>query len=131
MTANGKTPRPTQSELAILQVLWASGPSTVRQIHESLDSDGTKGYTTTLKTMQIMTEKGLLKRDESARSHVYAAALPPEDTQNQLVDDLIQRAFGGSAKKLVLNALASKQATPEELQDIRILLESMEKDRRR
>jgi predicted transcriptional regulator len=123
-TPKRELPRPTDGELTILRVLWARGPSTVRAVQESLGPE--TGYTTALKFMQIMTEKGLLTRDESIRTHVYAAALPEESTQRQLVADLIDRAFAGSAQKLVLQALSSRRASREELTQIRRLLDEME-----
>ena len=113
--------KPTDAELAILRVLWVRGPSTVRQVAETMRRE--TGYTTILKFLQIMTEKGLATRDETARAHVYAARLPAEDTQRQLVRDLLDRAFGGSAAKLVLKALATTRASPEELAEIRKLLD--------
>ncbi|HTK29393.1 MAG TPA: BlaI/MecI/CopY family transcriptional regulator [Vicinamibacterales bacterium] len=113
--------RPTDAELAILSVLWARGPSTVRQVAETLGRD--TGYTTALKLLQIMTEKGLVTRDETMRTHVYAAASTEDQTQRQLVTDLLDRAFGGSAAKLVLQALAAKKASPEEVAEIRRLLD--------
>src|SRR5689334_4289220 len=109
-------PRPTDAELAILRILWERGPSTVRQVHDVLARDRQAAYTTALKLLQIMTEKG---RDERDRTHVYRARHGEEQTQRQLVRDLVDRAFGGSAMKLVLQALASKRASPEELRDIR------------
>ena len=112
--------RPTDAELAILRVLWGRGPSTVRQVAETMER--AVGYTTVLKLLQIMTEKGLVVRDESARTHVYDAAYTEDQTQRQLVNDLVERAFDGSAAKLVVQALASKKATPEELDEIRKLL---------
>lgn len=115
-------PRPTDAELGILRVLWERGPSTVRQVHESLTSERQTGYTTTLKLLQIMTEKGLVTRDASDRSHIYQAARSEELTQRQLVTDLLDRAFGGSAAKLVLQALASTKASPADLAEIRQLL---------
>jgi predicted transcriptional regulator len=117
-----KLPRrkPTDAELAILRVLWASGPSTVRQVAEELGRD--TGYTTVLKLLQIMTEKRLVRRDESARTHVYEAASTQDQTERQLVSDLVERVFDGSAAKLVLQALAATKATPEELDEIRKLL---------
>ena len=114
------TRKPTDAELAILRVLWNRGPSTVRQVAAAMDREG--GYTTVLKLLQIMTEKGLVTRDESARTHIYEAAYTEDQTQQQLVMDLVERAFDGSAAKLVLQALASKKATPEELDEIRKLL---------
>lgn len=112
--------KPTDAELAILRVLWARGASTVREVAEALGRD--VGYTTVLKLLQIMTDKRLVKRDESARTHVYQAAYTEEQTQRQLVSDLLERAFGGSASKLVLQALAASKATPQELAEIRKLL---------
>ena len=118
------TPRPTDAELAILRVLWNRGASTVRQVHDVLLRERPTAYTTALKLMQIMTEKGLVRRDERDRSHIYHARLSEEQTQRQLVRDLLDRAFGGSASKLVMQALASKRATPEELGEIRKLIDS-------
>jgi predicted transcriptional regulator len=115
--------RPTDGELAILRVLWQRGPSTVREIHEVIAESRPGAYTTTLKLLQIMTEKGLTTREEWGRQHRYAAAAPRQDTQRQLVDDLVERAFGGSAAELVVQALATKRASPEELAEIRALLE--------
>jgi predicted transcriptional regulator len=117
------SPRPTDAELAILGVLWTRGPSTVRQVHDVLCEQRSTGYTTVLKLLQIMTEKGLVARDESERSHVYRARWTQQETQRQLVDDLLERAFGGSAMSLVMQALAGGRATPEELAEIRRLLE--------
>jgi len=117
-------PRPTDGELAILRVLWARGPSTVRQVHDVLSRDRPgAAYTTTLKLLQIMTEKGLVRRDDADRSHVFEARMTEGQTQRQLVGDLLDRAFGGSASKLVLQALAARRATPEELSEIRRLLD--------
>jgi predicted transcriptional regulator len=113
--------KPTDAELAILRVLWSRGPSTVRHVAEALGKD--TGYTTALKLLQIMTEKGLVVRDETLRTHVYAAAYSENQTQRQLVSDLADRAFGGSAAKLVLQALAGTKASPEELAEIRKLLD--------
>ena len=109
----------------MLRVLWERGPSTVAEIHEGQGSRGT-GYTTTLKVLQRMTEKGLVLRDESRRSHVYRAAIAAEKTQRQLVRDLLQRAFGGSPGQLVVQALSEEKASEEELATIRELLEKME-----
>jgi BlaI family transcriptional regulator, penicillinase repressor len=122
-------PRPTDAELAILRVLWEHGPCTVRRVQESLGRDKPTGYTTALKLLQVMTEKGLVLRDESRRSHVYRARSPAEHTQRQLVGDLIRRAFGGSARGLVVQALASKEASAEELAEIRQLLDRLERER--
>ncbi len=112
-------PRPTDAELAILRILWDRGPSTVRQVHDILGQERTAAYTTALKLLQIMTEKGLVERDERDRTHIYRARLSQETTQRQLVRDLVDRAFGGSASKLVMQALATKRASAEELRDIR------------
>ena len=119
-------PRPTDSELAILRVLWRLGASTVRQVHDELSRREPAGYTTTLKLLQIMTEKGLVTRNESQRAHVYQTRLAAEETQSQLVRDLLDRAFEGSAGRLVLRALASRPASAEELADIRKLLDDLE-----
>jgi predicted transcriptional regulator len=123
-------PRPTDAELAILRVLWRTGPATVRQVQEELNTNQSTGYTTVLKFMQIMTEKGLVERDESQRTHVYQATLPEEETQRQLVNDLLERAFGGSAQQLVLQALSVKKASRQELSEIRQLLNEIEGDRK-
>jgi BlaI family transcriptional regulator, penicillinase repressor len=117
-------PRPTDAELGILRVLWERGPSTVRQVHEVLSRDRPTAYTTALKMLQIMTEKGLVRRDETDRSHVYHARLTEDQTQRQLVRDLLDRAFGGSSSKLVMQALATKRASSEELGEIRRLLDA-------
>ncbi|HYO51700.1 BlaI/MecI/CopY family transcriptional regulator [Archangium sp.] len=120
-------PRPTDAELGILRVLWERGPSTVREVHEALnkDEEGT-GYTTVLKLMQIMTEKGLVKRDESQRAHVYSARATQQKTQRQLVTDLLDRAFGGSPARLAMQALSTKKASAEELAELRKLLDTLE-----
>jgi len=120
-----RIPKPTERELGILRVLWERGPSTVREVHEHLNEDADKGYTTTLKFMQIMAEKGLVVRDESKRTHVYEAASSREATQNQLVSDLLEKAFGGSARHLVMSALSSKKPSKKEIEEIRNLLEEM------
>ena len=117
-------PRPTDAELEILRVLWDLGPATVRQVHEALADTRETGYTTTLKLMQIMADKGLVTRDESSRTHIYAATVPQEHTQRQLVKDLVDRAFGGSAKALVLRALSDEGTTAEELREIRRLIDN-------
>jgi BlaI family transcriptional regulator, penicillinase repressor len=119
--------RPTDAELAILRVLWRLGPSTVRQVQEALMRLQPTGYTTALKQLQIMAAKGLVDRDESQRSHVYRARLGEDVTQKQLVRDLMERAFGGSAQRLVMQALASKRATSNELDAIRRLIDELEK----
>ncbi|RYZ40499.1 MAG: BlaI/MecI/CopY family transcriptional regulator [Myxococcaceae bacterium] len=124
--SRAKLPRPTDAELAILRVLWDRGASTVREVHETLQ-DGS-GYTTVLKTMQIMTEKGLVMRDEAQRAHVYSARVPQESTQRQLVTDLVDRVFGGSPARLALQALSTKKTSPGELAELRQLLDSLEKE---
>ena len=113
---------PTEVELAILDVLWKHGPSTVRQIHDALKGERGTGYSTTLKMVQVMTEKGLLRKDESQRPQIYTPAQRQEQTQLQLVDDLIQKGFGGSAMRLVLRAASAKRISTEELTEIRRLL---------
>ena len=113
--------RPTDSELAILRVLWTRGPSTVREVAEVMGREA--GYTTILKLMQIMTEKRLVRRDEAARTHVYEAAYSEDQTQRHLVTDLLDRVFDGSAAKLVIQALNAGKASPEELDEIRKLLD--------
>jgi predicted transcriptional regulator len=113
--------RPTDAELAILRVLWARGPSTVREVAQEMDRES--AYTTILKFLQIMTDKGLVSRDESPRTHVYEAVLSEGETQRQLVRDLLDRAFDGSAAKLVMQALASKKTSRKELDEIRKLLD--------
>jgi predicted transcriptional regulator len=124
--ARGKTPRPTDRELTILRILWDSGPSTVRQVNEAMNEDGETGYTTTLKLMQIMTEKGLLHRDDSKFKHIFKPALTEEKAQKQLVGDLLERAFSGSAEKLVMRALSAKNISAEELAGIRKMLDEFE-----
>lgn len=117
--------KPTEAELGILRVLWTRGPSTVREVAEHMGREG--AYTTVLKLLQIMTEKKLVSRDEAARAHVYVARAPEQQTQRQLVGDLMDRAFGGSALQLVMHALSSRKASPEELARIRELLDRMER----
>ena len=123
-------PRPTDAELSILRILWDRGPSTVRQVHDELARERPAAvYTTALKLLQIMIEKGLVDRDERDRTHIYRARLSEETTQRQLVRDLLDRAFGGSAGKLVMQALATKRASAEELRDIRKAIDSARIDR--
>jgi BlaI family transcriptional regulator, penicillinase repressor len=124
--ANEPLPRPTEAELELLSVLWTRGPSTVRQIHEALSGEKTTGYTTTLKILQKMLEKGLLRRDERERSHVYAAVWRAEQTQRQLVRDLLRRAFRGAPARLVVQALSEEKVSAEELAEIRRLLDDLE-----
>jgi BlaI family penicillinase repressor len=129
MSSTPSSPRPTDAELAILRILWERGPSTVRQVYEVLGRERPTAYTTALKLLQIMTEKGLVDRDERDRTHIYRAHSSEEQTQRQLVRDLVDRAFGGSATKLVLQALASKHASPDELRQIRQILDSAKAER--
>jgi BlaI family transcriptional regulator, penicillinase repressor len=121
-------PRPTDAELAILRVLWHRGPSTVRQVMDELNRLQPTGYTTALKMLQIMTEKGLVQREEQGRLHIYEAVRSEPETQRQLLSDLLDRAFDGSARQLVLQALSAKPAAPEELAEIRQLLDQLEGD---
>lgn len=120
---------PTDAEIDILAVLWRLGPSTVREVHDALGKES--GYTTTLKQMQLMAGKGMLARSERFRSHVYEASVPPEETRTQIAGDLLRRAFGGSAKSLVMGALTAEPASREELRDIRRILDDFEKGRGR
>jgi predicted transcriptional regulator len=124
--ARKKTTGPTDREMAILSVLWERGPSTVRDIHEGLHQDVETGYTTTLKLMQIMIEKGLLVRDDNGRRHIYRPALSEERTQKDLVQNLLDRVFAGSAEKLVMRALSAKKVSPKELKRIREMIDEME-----
>jgi len=121
-----QTPRPTATELEILRVLWRRGPSTVREVHEALAATHPTVYTTVLKLMQIMAEKGLVSRNEEQRAHVYEARLAREETQAQLLGDLLDRAFEGSATNLVMQVLSSKRASAEELEQIRAVLDELE-----
>ena len=121
-------PSPTRSELEILQVLWRRGPSTVREVVGEIPAKKRPGYTTILKLLQIMTEKGLVTRDESRRSHVYSTVASRDDTQSQLLGDLMDRAFEGSTGRLVMRALSSQKASPEELREIRRLLDDLVED---
>jgi BlaI family transcriptional regulator, penicillinase repressor len=121
-----QTSLPTEGELEILRVLWDRGPSTVREVHERLAHLRAVGYTTVLKLLQIMHAKGLVTRDESERTHVYTAAAARTATERRLVRDLAERAFGGSAARLVLRALPDVPATPAEIEEIRALLRRLE-----
>ena len=121
-----KEVRPTKLELTILRVLWEAGPRSVRDIQEILNEARPTGYTTVLKMMQIMTEKGLVERDETVRPQIYRARYSQEQTQRQLLRDLIQRAYGGSVKSLVMHALATKKSSPEDLEAIEKLLDRFE-----
>jgi BlaI family penicillinase repressor len=124
---SGDPPRPTDAELDILTVLWSRGPSTVRDVHETIVARKPTQYTTVLKLLQIMAEKGLVERDVKERAHVYQASRPPEWTQAQLAGDLLQRAFNGSAKGLILGALSARKTSKRELAEIREMLEKYEK----
>ena len=123
-----QTPRPTDAELEILKVLWQRGPSTVREVHDVLNETKSTGYTTVLKLLQIMGDKGLVRRDENQRAHVYEAQLRQEQTERQMVGDLLERVFDGSAAKLVMQALATKKTSQRELTAIRQLLKEFEED---
>jgi BlaI family penicillinase repressor len=127
--AKPSLPFPSDAEVDILAVLWRLGPATVREVHEALAKDC--GYTTTLKQMQLMAEKGLLIRSERFRSHVYEAGVPKEQTQKQLAGDLLKRAFEGSAKSLVMGALAAQSTSSEELAEIRKMLDAFAKEKGR
>jgi len=117
-----KPPRPTDAELEILRVLWARGPSTVREVHDAQAGVKTVAYTTTLKTLQVMTETGLTVREDHRGLHIYRPRLAENETLRRLVADFVDRAFGGSTSKLVVQALATRRASPEELREIRRLL---------
>jgi len=121
--------RPTDAELEILTVLWSRGPSTVRTVHEVIAQRRPAQYTTILKLMQIMAEKGIVNRDEEQRAHIYSASRPREWTQRQLAGDLLDRAFGGSAAEMMMGALSSRKASKEELAEIRRLLDEWEEER--
>ena len=123
-----RRPRPTDAELEILTVLWSGGPSTVRQVHEVLNRRKATQYSTVLKFMQIMAEKGLVRRDEKQRAHIYEAADPRERTQRQLAGDLLQRAFGGSARNLLMGALSARKTSKRELAELRKLLDDYERE---
>ncbi|MEO0727122.1 MAG: BlaI/MecI/CopY family transcriptional regulator [Bacteroidota bacterium] len=125
--------KPTESELDILQVLWADGPSTVRSVNERLNAAVVKeiGYTTTLKLMQLMVEKGLLRRDTSSRTHVYAAAVEEQSVKRNLLQQFVRRTFRGSAADLVMEALGQHAATDDELAEIKELIEKIEKDQKK
>ena len=128
MREQDANPKPTDAELGILRVLWRRGPSTVRQVYDELHRERPVVYTTVLKFLQIMTEKGLVTREDAARAHVYQARASEENAQNRLVGDLMDRVFGGSAQKLILRALTTRKASPEELAQIRRHLDELEED---
>ena len=127
MTTGAQPPRPTDAELEILAVLWNTGPATVRQVHELISQRRPAQYSTILKFMQIMADKGLLLRDEEQRAHIYRAARPREWTQQQLAGHLLERAFSGSAKALLVGALSAKKTTKAELAELRKLVDEYAK----
>ena len=122
--------KPTASELEILRVLWSRGPSTVREVYDDLREKKTLGYTSVLKLLQIMTAKGTVRRNETQRAHVYEACLPAEQTKRQLAGDMLQRVFEGSASQLMMHALAGSRSSPEEIEELRRLLDEYERNRR-
>src|SRR4029077_17717676 len=124
------TKKPAAADLQILQVLWERGPSTVREVHEALQEEKALGYTTVLKLMQIMTTKGLLRRDENQRAHVYEAQQPAEKTKRQFAADMLERVFDGSARELMLHALATQRSTRQEIEELRNLLDEHERNLR-
>jgi BlaI family penicillinase repressor len=123
---NPALPKPTDAELAILQILWRDGPSTVKAVQEALGKE--TGYTTALKFLQIMIEKGLVRRNETRKAHVYEASGSEDETQQQLVTGLLKKAFGGSSSRLVMQALASKRASPSEVEEIKKLVERLTRE---
>jgi predicted transcriptional regulator len=129
---NSNLPRPTEKELEILRVLWKHGPSTVRQVHKILnrERETAAGYSTALKMLQVMTQKGLVERDDTERPQVYTTRVPKEQTQRQLVKDLLNRAFGGSVRQLVMQALSAKEASEEEIEQLEQLLDKFEEKRK-
>jgi len=122
--------KPTAAELEILQVLWERGPSTVREVHEALKQEKDLGYTTVLKLMQIMTSKGLVRRNEDQRAHIYEAQQPAEKTKRQLAADVLERVFDGSARELLLHALAAQRSSRQEIEELRNLLDEHERNLR-
>jgi predicted transcriptional regulator len=130
MSAKPKDPpRPTDSELEMLTILWSRGPSTVRGVHEAVSRRKPTQYTTVLKTLQIMAEKGLVRRDEKQRAHVYEASRPREWTQSQLAGDLLERAFSGSARSLLVGALSGRKVSRRELSELKELIDRYEKEK--
>ena len=122
--------QPTHSELEILQIIWQHGPSSVRFINEELNRRKHVGYTTTLKIMQIMTEKGLLEREEEGRKHIYSAVIQEQETRNLLLGRFLDTTFQGSAMKLVMQALGNHKASPEEIEELKALIEKLEKEQK-
>ena len=127
MATTNKTIKPTESELEILQILWKKGNASVREVHEELLATKEAGYTTTLKLMQIMHEKGLVKRDDSIKTHIYQAAVSKEKTQKHLLNKMIDTVFGGSPGELVMQALGNHKASAEELEEIQKILDNLKK----
>jgi BlaI family transcriptional regulator, penicillinase repressor len=121
-------PKPTAAELEILRVLWNKGPSTVREVQESLNRKKSLGYTGVLKLLQIMTAKGFVSRDETNRAHVYEACRPADQTKRQLARDILQRVFEGSASQLMMHALAGHRASPDEIEELRRILDAYKED---
>ena len=128
--ARKKLPKPTEAELAILNVLWKLRKASVREVQEQLQQERGTGYTTTLKLMQIMLEKGLLRRDDSQHAHVYEAAVTRKSTQRQIVGQVLEQVFDGSAQQLVMRALSNRKSSPAELAEIRELLDKLERDQK-
>ena len=120
--------KPTSAELEILQVIWLHGPVSVRFVNDELNREKQVGYTTTLKLMQIMTEKGLLKRSEKGRKHIYNVVIKEKEAKSLLLDKFVKTAFGGSAMDLVMQALGNHQTTPNELEELKALIDKIEKD---
>ena len=123
--------QPTSSELAVLQILWQRGPSTVREVHDQLAQEKDIRYTTTLKTMQVMQSRGFIRRDIQGQNHIYEAAIAQEDTQTALLDTFLQRAFGGSAWRLVMKALGNYEASPEELEQLKKVIAQKENQKQK
>ena len=126
--SKAKSSQPTTSELAVLQLLWDRGPLSVKEIHEALSAEKEVVYTTVLKTMQVMLDRGFLERESVGRKHIYSAAIAKETTQNQLLDTFLQRTFGGSAKQLVLRALGNYQTSKSELEELKAMIDKLEND---
>lgn len=124
-----KTPQPTASELAILQLLWERGPLPVKEVHAALSEEKAVVYTTVLKTMQVMLERGMLERESVGRKHIYRAAISQESTQNKLLDNFLNRTFGGSAKRLVMRALGNYKTSEEDIAELKALIDQLEKDK--
>jgi BlaI family penicillinase repressor len=131
MVTSKKLPKPTEAEYDILQILWDRGPATVRAVHDQLSQTKRSQYTTTLKLMQVLAEKGLVKRDETNRSHIYHPQITREQAQQQMAGHLLNRVFGGSAKSLLLGALGAKRTSKKELAELRQLLDEHERGSRR